>query len=122
VVAGKGPLTGGELDRLLVATATALAAIHRGGIVHRDFKPQNVVLGPDGPRVIDFGIARVLDATSSLTSQAIGTPAFMAPEQLTGAQVGPEADVFAWGRRWCTPRRACDRSAPTAFRRSSTGC
>ncbi|WP_119729200.1 serine/threonine-protein kinase [Thermomonospora amylolytica] len=92
-----GPLRGAALDRLAVATATALAAIHRAGVVHRDFKPHNVLLGPDGPRVIDFGIAREVDLASSLTQGPIGTPAYMAPEQIEGARVTAAADMFAWG-------------------------
>ncbi|MBA9003417.1 bifunctional serine/threonine protein kinase/MFS transporter [Thermomonospora cellulosilytica] len=92
-----GPLTGAALDRLAIFTATALAAIHEAGIVHRDFKPGNVLLAPDGPRVIDFGIARALDATSTITSQVIGTPAFMSPEQINGEEIGPPSDMFAWG-------------------------
>ncbi len=96
-VNANGPLTGAALDRLAVSTATALAAIHEAGIVHRDFKPGNVLLAPDGPRVIDFGIARVLDATSTFTSQIIGTPAFMSPEQINGEEIGPPSDMFAWG-------------------------
>ncbi|MGV9379583.1 serine/threonine-protein kinase [Nonomuraea sp. NPDC003707] len=96
-VAEHGPLTGGELDRLAVATATALIAIHRAGIVHRDFKPQNVLLGRDGPRVIDFGIARVLQDGAALASAHVGTPRYMAPEQIRGEEFGPAADVFAWG-------------------------
>jgi hypothetical protein len=55
-----------------------------------------VLLGPDGPRVIDFGIARALDSTSVVTAHVVGTPAYMAPEQIAGANVGPKADVFAW--------------------------
>ncbi|WP_327086091.1 serine/threonine protein kinase [Nonomuraea sp. NBC_01738] len=96
VVRTQGPRTGASLHRLAIGTVTALVAIHQAGIVHRDFKPSNVVLASDGPRVIDFGIARALDLTSTLTAAAIGTPAFMAPEQLTDAAPGPQADLFAW--------------------------
>ncbi|MFC6080746.1 bifunctional serine/threonine-protein kinase/glutamate ABC transporter substrate-binding protein [Sphaerisporangium aureirubrum] len=92
-----GPLTGSALERLAVGMATALTAIHHAGIVHRDFKPDNVLMAADGPRVVDFGIARILDSTGTITSRAVGTPAYMAPEQISGAEVGPPADVFAWG-------------------------
>ncbi|WP_220448628.1 serine/threonine-protein kinase [Nonomuraea mesophila] len=91
-----GRHAGADLQRLAVATATALAAIHAAGIVHRDFKPANVLLGPGGPRVIDFGIARAMDDAATHTSGIVGTPAYMAPEQLAGQPVGPPADVFAW--------------------------
>jgi predicted Ser/Thr protein kinase len=97
VVRRDGPMRGAALDRLAVGTLTALTAIHRAGVVHRDFKPGNVLLSPQGPRVVDFGIARALDGTSTLTSQAVGTPSYMAPEQLEGQTIGPAADLFAWG-------------------------
>ncbi|MGH3243887.1 MAG: serine/threonine-protein kinase, partial [Spirillospora sp.] len=97
VLLAAGPRRGAELDRLAIGTMTALAAIHQAGVVHRDFKPANVLVAPDGPRVIDFGIARALDATGTMSSTAIGTPAYMAPEQISGARVGPAADVFSWG-------------------------
>ncbi|MEV8638279.1 serine/threonine-protein kinase [Streptosporangium sp. NPDC051023] len=90
-----GPRTGSGLERLAVATLTALASIHQAGIVHRDFKPGNVILGPEGPVVIDFGIAHVVDHTISST-QLAGTPAYMSPEQLTDEPVTAASDMFSW--------------------------
>jgi predicted Ser/Thr protein kinase len=96
VVTADGPLTGPALDRLAVGTATALSAIHQAGVIHRDFKPGNVLMGPDGPRVIDFGIARSVDATTTVTGQLFGTPGYMAPEVVRGQPAGAPGDVFAW--------------------------
>ncbi|MFC6898725.1 serine/threonine-protein kinase [Nonomuraea dietziae] len=108
-VALAGPRSGGALERLAVGTATALAAIHRAGIVHRDFKPQNVLLGPDGPRVIDFGLAKALDAAATVSGRGVGTPAYMAPEQITASAITGAVDVFSWGATMCF---AANASAP----------
>ncbi|MEV4173008.1 serine/threonine-protein kinase [Nonomuraea sp. NPDC049709] len=90
-----GPRSGSGLERLAVTTLTALTSIHAAGIVHRDFKPSNVIMGPEGPVVIDFGIAFALDATTGSTEPA-GTPAYMAPEQLDDQPLTPASDMFSW--------------------------
>lgn len=93
-----GPLTGGGLYSLASATAHALADIHVAGVVHRDVKPQNILLTPPGPRVLDFGIAHAVDGTSvTRTGAMTGTPGWISPEQYTGGTAGPEGDMFAWG-------------------------
>lgn len=96
-VRDSGPLGEGDLNRLAVAVATALVAIHEAGIVHRDLKPGNVLLAQGGARVIDFGIAQIAEGAGTVTHSQIGTPAFMSPEQISDGRVGPPTDVFAWG-------------------------
>ncbi|MGX1269716.1 serine/threonine-protein kinase [Streptomyces phaeoluteigriseus] len=94
-----GPLPVPSVLLLLAGMAEALSVIHGAGIVHRDLKPSNVLLASDGPRVIDFGIARAADATALTgTGVSIGTPAFMSPEQAAGKTVTPASDVFALGQ------------------------
>ncbi|MEV0218065.1 serine/threonine-protein kinase [Streptomyces sp. NPDC050704] len=98
-VAEHGPLPVPTVLLLLAGVAEALSVIHGAGIVHRDLKPANVMLAADGPRVIDFGIARAADATALTgTGVSIGTPAFMSPEQAAGKPVTPASDVFALGQ------------------------
>ncbi len=99
VVASDGPLPSANLERLAVGVAAALTAIHRAGVVHQDLKPANVLMSQFGPRVIDFGIARSVDAATRVRQdlRGLGTPAFMAPEQVRGGVISAAADIFAWG-------------------------
>ncbi|WP_448320765.1 serine/threonine-protein kinase, partial [Streptomyces sp. CO7] len=98
-VAEHGPLPVATVLLLTAGVAEALQVVHGAGIVHRDLKPSNVLLAGDGPRVIDFGIARAADSTALTGSGVtVGTPAFMSPEQAAGRTVGPASDVFALGQ------------------------
>ncbi|MEO3860437.1 protein kinase [Acrocarpospora sp. B8E8] len=94
-----GALDPGPLHGVALGVAAALAAIHVAGLVHRDLKPANVILSMSGPRVIDFGIARALDATHSFTQsgELLGSPGWWAPEQVRGQEISPWTDIFAWG-------------------------
>ncbi|MBB1256990.1 serine/threonine protein kinase, partial [Streptomyces sp. OF3] len=98
-VVAHGPLPEHSTRAAVAGLAEALDAVHRLGLVHRDLKPSNVLLALDGPRLIDFGIARAIDATASLTGTgvSIGSPGFMSPEQVHGREAAPASDVFSLG-------------------------
>ncbi|MFH9294452.1 bifunctional serine/threonine-protein kinase/ABC transporter substrate-binding protein [Streptomyces sp. NPDC017520] len=98
VVARSGPLPVRSVTVLGRLLARALTAVHGAGLVHRDVKPGNVLLTADGPRLIDFGIARAVDATAlTATGLVVGTPGFLPPEQASGNTAGPAGDLFSLG-------------------------
>nr|WP_093874309.1 serine/threonine-protein kinase [Streptomyces sp. TLI_105] len=98
LLTAEGPMDERRLRSLGAALAEALEAIHACGLVHRDLKPGNIVMAADGPRVLDFGIARALESTRlTATGSAFGTPGYLAPEQALGEEVTGAADVFALG-------------------------
>ncbi|MFF2508412.1 protein kinase [Streptomyces sp. NPDC058067] len=91
-----GPLPEASVRALGAALASALGQLHRSDVVHRDLKPSNIMVTAYGPKVIDFGIARAIgDARLTRTGAAVGTPAFMSPEQATGQEPDAAGDVFA---------------------------
>ncbi|MFC8569370.1 PQQ-binding-like beta-propeller repeat protein [Streptomyces sp. NPDC057245] len=97
-VEAHGPWPVSHVLRLGAGLAEALTQIHAAGVVHRDLKPSNILLASNGPRVIDFGISAVSEATAlTQTGTIVGTPGYMSPEQITGAGTGPATDVFALG-------------------------
>jgi serine/threonine protein kinase len=97
-LAAHGPLPQAAVANLVAGVAEALQTIHRAGLVHRDVKPANVILGPDGPRLIDLGVVASIGATRlTMTGQPVGTPMYMAPEQAMGSRATSAADVWALG-------------------------
>ncbi|RKS08245.1 WD domain G-beta repeat uncharacterized protein [Nocardiopsis sp. Huas11] len=97
-VRAHGPIAPPALHVLAAGLAEGLKAVHACGLVHRDLKPGNIILTHDGPRIIDFGIARPLDASSVTAQGAVfGTLPYMSPEQTDGSHVDPPSDVFSLG-------------------------
>ncbi len=122
-----GVLEPHDLATLAVALADGIEAIHRAGVVHRDLKPSNVLLGADGPRIVDFGVAHAPMATAlTAAGVVIGSPSFMSPEQAAGLPVTGASDVFSRGRhrlrrqwartfrQWNQPGCALPRRARTS--------
>jgi len=97
-VTDHGPMRADVVRALAAGLAEGLAAIHAAGVVHRDLKPSNVLLAGDGPRIIDFGISRAVEASALTgTGLVIGSPPFMSPEQADGRDAGPPSDIFSLG-------------------------
>ena len=97
-VRDQGPLDPESVLRLAAGLAEGLAAIHAAGVIHRDLKPSNVLLAADGPRIIDFGISRPMDAGELTgTGNILGSPGFMSPEQAEGLPIRPPTDIFSLG-------------------------
>ncbi|MET9339607.1 protein kinase [Nonomuraea sp. NPDC003804] len=97
VVKQDGPLELPALVRVAHGVASALAAVHSVGVIHRDLKPGNVLILDGDPVLIDFGIAQAVDATRlTQTGMFIGTPGYLAPEIIEGQEAGPEVDIHAW--------------------------
>ncbi len=96
---GRGPIPSDRTATIGAHVAQALDYVHAQGLVHRDVKPGNVLIGDDGRvRLTDFGIARLVDAARvTSTGMMVGTASFLAPEQVAGEPVGPPADVYALG-------------------------
>src|SRR5215212_12046529 len=93
-----GPITALEIDRIITGVALALDYAHSRNIIHGDIKPSNVLLEQDGTPVLsDFGIAKLLDATASMTNTLIGTPDYMSPEQIRGLVLDGRSDIYALG-------------------------
>ncbi|EFL34073.1 conserved hypothetical protein [Streptomyces viridochromogenes DSM 40736] len=98
VVATHGALPEHTVRALAAGLAAALQEVHAAGLIHRDMKPSNVLLAADGPRVIDFGIARAVDGNRmTQTGVVVGSPGYMSPEQALGKDVATAGDVFSLG-------------------------
>jgi serine/threonine protein kinase len=98
-ITSNGPLSATAVELLVRQIALSLTELHRESIAHRDLSPNNVILGPDGPVIIDFGSARITSSSAKLVSiVSVGTPGFLSPEVIAGSDSGTPADIFALSR------------------------
>lgn len=101
LVSEQGPLPLRSAGALALGLARALRTVHEAGLVHRDVKPSNLLITVEGPRLIDFGVARLVDAASTggltRTGSSVGSPGYMSPEQVLGNELSPLSDVFGLG-------------------------
>src|SRR6185503_20065470 len=94
----KGPLEPALVRKVAEQVLAALDAAHAAGIIHRDVKPSNIVLQPSGSvKLVDFGVARLVDMEVTRTGENVGTPAYMAPEQIRGGAIDGRTDLYALG-------------------------
>ncbi|MBI4859061.1 MAG: serine/threonine protein kinase [Candidatus Riflebacteria bacterium] len=116
VVERDGPMPGPRVEAIALELLGGLEALHKENVVHRDLKPSNVLLTAEGARIIDLGIARVTDTIEELTrtGRTVGTPDYMAPEQVVSADVGPTADLYSLGVMmfFCLTRRTPFEGSP----------
>ncbi|MFP5417130.1 MAG: serine/threonine-protein kinase [Actinomycetes bacterium] len=114
----RGPLPPADVRSIMVELASALALAHEAGIIHRDIKPANVLMPEAGAKLMDFGIARSIDADSrTMTGQVLGTAHYLSPEQALGQEVGPASDVYGLGvlaHEMLTATKLFDRGSPIA--------
>ena len=114
----RGPLPPDDVRKVLLEIASALALAHEAGIIHRDIKPANVLMPESGAKLMDFGIARSLDADSrTMTGQVLGTAHYLSPEQALGQEVGPASDVYGLGvlaHEMLAGTKLFDRGSPIA--------
>lgn len=97
-LAKRGEISGKALSRIADELMLALQVLHENKIIHRDVKPENLILTPDGVKLIDYGIARLYDENETRDTEQFGTRGYAAPEQYGFAQSGPQADLYAFGK------------------------
>jgi serine/threonine-protein kinase len=119
IISERAPLSAQEMSSILIQAANALEAAHQGGVVHRDVKPANILVTPDGTaKLTDFGISRLVNAVPlTLTGQVLGTAQYLSPEQALGESATAASDIYALGvvgHEMLTGQRPFDRETVVA--------